>query len=60
MAGVGAGLKLRSRENFAWDIGLFYRYMHTSCTETRDWNGQEYDYTDIYNRIEIRLGIFID
>ena len=58
--GAGIGLKIRTRNHFAWDIGLLYRYQKTSYTETYDWNNQEYDYKDIFNRIEIRLGFYID
>jgi hypothetical protein len=58
--GTGIGLKIRTRSHFAWDIELMYRYQETSYTETYDWNNQEYDYTDIFNRIEIRLGFYID
>ena len=53
-------LKIKTRTHFAWDIGLMYRYQQTSYTETYDWNKQEYEYTDVYNRIEIRLGFYID
>jgi hypothetical protein len=60
LAGVGVGLKIRTRNHFAWDIELMYRYQQTSYTEKYDWNNQEYNYTDIYNRIEIRLGFYID
>lgn len=58
--GAGIGLKIRTREHFAWDIELLYRYQETSYKEIYDWNNQEYDYTDIFNRIEIRLGFYID
>lgn len=58
--GAGVGLKIRTRKHFAWDIELMYRYQETSYTEVYDWNNQEYDYTDIFNRIEIRLGFYID
>jgi hypothetical protein len=60
LAAVGIGLKIKSRTHFAWDIGLMYRYQKTSYTEIYDWNQQEYTYTDVYNRIEIRLGFYID
>ncbi|MCK5137091.1 MAG: hypothetical protein KAR19_14995 [Bacteroidales bacterium] len=60
LVGVGVGLKIKSRTHFAWDIGLMYRYQQTSYMEKHDWSGQEYDYTDVYNRIEIRLGFYID
>ena len=57
---AGVGLKIRTRKHFAWDIELMYRYQETSYSETYDWNNQEYEYTDIFNRIEIRLGFYID
>lgn len=60
LAAGGVGLKIRTREHFAWDIELMYRYQQTSSSERYDWNNQEYQYTDIYNRIEIRLGFYID
>jgi len=56
----GVGLKIRTREHFAWDIELMYRYQQTSSSERYGWNSQEYQYDDIYNRIEIRLGFYID
>jgi hypothetical protein len=59
-AAAGVGLKIRTRNHFAWNIELMYRYLQTSYSETYDWNGQEYKYTDIYNRVEIRLGFYID
>jgi hypothetical protein len=58
--GAGIGLKIRTRNHFAWDIELLYRYQETSYKEIYEWNNQEYDYTDIFNRIEIRLGFYID
>jgi hypothetical protein len=58
--GAGVGLKIRTRNHFAWDIELLYRYQETSYMEINEWNNQEYDYTDIFNRIEIRLGFYID
>ena len=57
---VGIGLKIRSKENFAWDIGIMYRYMQISYTEHYDWNDQDYTYTDIYNRLELRLGFYLN
>lgn len=60
LVAVGVGLKIKSRTHFAWDIGLMYRYQQTSYSEIYDWNQQEYTYTDVYNRIEIRLGFYID
>jgi hypothetical protein len=60
LAAAGVGLKIRTREHFAWDIELMYRYQETSYTEKYSWNNQKSSYTDIYNRIEIRLGFYID
>jgi len=60
LLGLGFGLKIRTRTHFAWDIELLYRYQETSYKEIYDWNNQEYDYTDVFNRIEIRLGFYID
>lgn len=60
LAAGGLGLKIRTREHFAWDVELMYRYQQTSYTEVYGWNNQEYLYEDIYNRIEIRLGFYID
>ena len=60
LVGVGVGLKIRTRNHFAWDVELLYRHQETSYTEVYDWNNQEYEYTDIFNRIEIRLGFYID
>ncbi len=57
---LGVGLKIRTKENFAWDVGLMYRYMQISYTEYFDWNDQNYTYTDIYNRLEIRVGFYLD
>jgi hypothetical protein len=57
---AGAGLKIRTRTHFAWDIELMYRYLQTSYSETYGWNDQVYRYTDKYNRIEIRIGFYID
>lgn len=57
---IGLGLKIRTKENFAWDIGLMYRYMQISYSEHYDWNSQDYTYTDIYNRLEIRVGFYLD
>ncbi len=60
LGALGVGLKIRTRNHFAWDVALMYRYQRTSYTEIYEWNEQEYDYTDIYNRIEIRLGFYMD
>lgn len=60
LLGVGIGLKIRTRNHFAWDIELLYRYQETSYKELYEWNNQENEYTDIFNRIEIRLGFYID
>jgi len=60
LAAAGIGLKIKSREHFAWDISLMYRYQETSYTESYQWNDQKNKYSDVYNRIEIRLGFYID
>jgi hypothetical protein len=60
LAAAGMGLKIKTRDHFAWDVTLMYRYQRTSYSEIYDWNHQEYAYTEIYNRIEIRLGFYID
>jgi hypothetical protein len=58
--GMGVGLKIKTRSHFAWDISLLYRFQETSYKEIYDYNNQEYEYTDVYRRIEIRLGFYID
>jgi len=60
MVSLGIGLKIKSRNHFAWDIGMMYRYQKTSYEEIYEWNNQTYSYTDVFNRIEIRLGFYID
>lgn len=60
MFGAGVGLKIRTRKHFAWDLELLYRHQETSYSETYEWNNQTYEYTDVFNRIEIRLGFYID
>jgi len=60
LAAAGLGLKIRTRPHFAWDVMLLYRYQRTSYSEDYQYNDQVYDYTDIYNRIEIRAGFYID
>ena len=57
---LGIGLKIRSKENFAWDIEFMYRYMQISYSEHYEWNDQKYEYTDIYNRLELRLGFYLN
>lgn len=60
LLGAGIGLKIKTREHLAWDISLLFRYQETSYSERYDWNEQIYEYTDIYRRLEIRLGFYID
>jgi hypothetical protein len=60
LLGLGIGLKIRTRSHFAWDVELLYRYQETNYKEIYDWNDQEYEYSDLFNRIEIRLGFYID
>jgi len=57
---VGMGLKIRTRESFAWDISLLYRYMQINYTEENDWQSYPTTYKDVYNRLEIRVGFYLD
>ena len=57
---IGMGLKIRTRSNFAWDISLLYRYMQINYSEENDWQNYPVTYTDIYNRLEFRLGFYLD
>lgn len=57
---VGMGLKIRTRESFAWDVSLLYRYMQVSYTQENDWQSYPTTYKDIYNRLEIRVGFYLD
>lgn len=59
-ASFGVGLKIRSKESFAWDISVLYRYMQIRYSENNEWNDSEYTYTDIYNRLELRIGFYLD
>lgn len=60
MMAAGMGLKIKTRDHFAWDIEVMYRYQKTSYHEINHWSSQPYEYTDLYNRIEIRVGFYID
>jgi hypothetical protein len=60
LLGLGVGLKIRTRSHFAWDFELLYRYQESSFTELNRWDNQENKYSDVFNRIEIRLGFYID
>lgn len=60
LVAAGMGLKIKTRNHFAWDIELMYRYQKTGYSEQYQYNSRLYDYTDVYNRIEIRLGFYID
>jgi len=57
---AGVGLKIRTKESFAWDVSLLYRYMRINSKEFQEWNDQDYEYTDIYNRLELRVGFYLD
>ncbi|MCK4920689.1 MAG: hypothetical protein KAS71_06565, partial [Bacteroidales bacterium] len=57
---IGVGLKIRSKENFAWDLNALYRYMKIKYSEYNEWSPQDYIYTDIYNRLELRLGFYLN
>jgi hypothetical protein len=56
---VGAGLKIGSRDHFAWDVSLLYRYMQINYTESYEWQSFDNTYKDIYNRIELRVGFYL-
>ncbi|MCF8380296.1 MAG: hypothetical protein K9H49_12000 [Bacteroidales bacterium] len=56
---MGVGLKIKNKEKFAWDVNVLYRYMQIKYTEYNDWSQQDYQYTDIYNRLELRLGFYL-
>jgi len=53
-------LKIRTRASFAWDVSLLYRHMRISYTEEYDYNPVDYTNLDVYNRLEIRLGFYLD
>jgi len=57
---AGVGLKIRTRASFAWDVSLLYRHMRISYTEEYDYNPVDYTNLDVYNRLEIRLGFYLD
>jgi hypothetical protein len=57
---VGMGLKIRTRESFACDVSLLYRYMQVSYTQENDWQSYPTTYKDVYNRLEIRVGFYLD
>ena len=56
---IGAGLKIGSRDNFAWDVSLLYRHMQINYTESNQWQSYDNSYKDIYNRIELRVGFYL-
>lgn len=56
----GMGLKIRTRDSFAWDVSLLYRHMRINYTEDYDYTPTDYSYLDVYNRLEIRLGFYLD
>jgi hypothetical protein len=56
---IGAGLKIGSRDGFAWDVSLLYRHMQINYTESYEWQSYDNSYKDIYNRIELRIGFYL-
>lgn len=56
---LGMGLKISTRENFAWDVSLLYRYMQINYTEEYEYQSGPTQYKDVYNRLEIRLGFYL-
>ncbi|SRR6056297_1837068 len=59
-ATAGLGLKLASGGSHEWYVNILYRYMKNQYTEKFDYNDDKYQYTDLYRRLEIRMGIFLD
>jgi hypothetical protein len=57
---AGMGLKIRTRDSFAWDVSLLYRYMQINYTQENDWQSYPTTYKDVYNRLEIRIGFYLD
>ena len=55
----GIGLKFKGGHSYAWYLNLLYRYMRNSYSERYDHHLSAYEYTDIYRRMEIRMGIMI-
>jgi hypothetical protein len=56
----GVGLKIRTKDIFAWDVNVLYRYMQINYTEANEWQSfYTNDYKDIYNRLELRVGIYL-
>ncbi len=59
-AAAGMSLKLASGGNHKWYINILYRFMKNRYTEKFDYNDEKFRYTDLYRRLEIRMGIFLD
>jgi hypothetical protein len=57
---LGMGLKIRTRDGFAWDVSMLYRYMQINYTEENEWQSFPRTYKDVYNRLEIRIGFYLD
>ncbi|MCF8226186.1 MAG: hypothetical protein K9J30_09935 [Bacteroidales bacterium] len=58
-AAAGMGLKIRKEEKFAWDISILYRYMRINYSEEYEYQSTSNSYLDVYNRLELRLGVYL-
>jgi hypothetical protein len=56
---IGMGLKITSRERFAWDVSILYRYMEINYIEEYEWQDFPNTYKDVYNRLELRVGFYL-
>ena len=56
---IGMGLKIHSKEDFAWDVSLLYRYLEINYVEEYEWQNYPNTYKDVYNRLEIRIGFYL-
>jgi len=60
LASLGVGLKIRSREGLAWDISVLYRFQQINYTLIYDYMSFANEYSENYNRIELRVGLYLD
>jgi len=60
MAAFGIGLKIRSRNEVAWDISMLYRFQQINYNYVYSSQSITYDYSENYSRVELRLGLYLD
>ncbi|MFZ5941922.1 MAG: hypothetical protein ACOYXB_15245 [Bacteroidota bacterium] len=60
LGAVGIGLKIRNRTGLAWDLSMLYRYQQISYSLAYDYQSFMSTYTENYNRVELRVGLYID